>query len=149
MTVRILALILAAAMASGCQGPTKEQTGAVIGGVAGGVLGNQIGHGSGRTAAVIGGTLIGAMAGGAIGANMDANDRYQAQQALEYTATNQSSSWRNPDSGAQYSVTPVRTYETAQGPCREYETEAIINGRREVVVGNACRQPDGTWKAVN
>jgi surface antigen len=136
-------------LVAACQGPTKEQTGAVIGGVAGGVLGNQIGHGSGRTAAVIGGTLIGAMVGGAVGAEMDANDRYRAQQALEYTPSHQSTTWHNPDTGNQYAVTPIRTYETAQGPCREYETEAIIDGHREVVVGNACRQSDGTWKAVN
>jgi surface antigen len=149
MLVRAAVVVLSATMVAGCETPTKEQTGTVLGGVAGGVLGNQIGHGHGRTAAVIGGTLIGALVGGAIGREMDQNDRYRAQQALEYTPTHQSSSWQNPDTGNQYTVTPVRTYETAQGPCREYETDAYIDGRRETVVGSACRQPDGTWRAVN
>lgn len=149
MLARSLSLVLATFLFVGCQPATKQQTGAVIGGIAGGILGNQIGHGSGRTAAVIGGTLIGAMVGGAIGADMDANDRRRAQQALEYTPTHSPTSWSNPDSGNQYTVTPTRTYETARGPCREYETEAIIDGRREVVYGNACRQGDGSWKAVN
>lgn len=149
MLLRLSIILLSAMLTSACQTPTNQQTGAVIGGIAGGVLGNQVGHGSGRTAAVIAGTMIGAMAGGAIGANMDANDRYRAQEVLETTPTYQSSTWRNPDSGAQYTVTPTRTYETSQGPCREYETEAYIDGRRETVIGNACRQADGSWKAVN
>jgi surface antigen len=148
MYLRIATILLTGALVAGCN-VTREQTGAVIGGVAGGVLGNQIGHGSGRAAAVIGGTLIGAMVGGAVGRNMDENDRYRAQQALEYTPTNQSTSWRNPDSGTEYTVTPTYTYETTQGPCREYETEAIIDGRRDVVYGKACRQPDGSWQAAN
>ncbi len=149
MSVRITLPLLTILLISGCQTPTQQQPGAVIGGIAGGVLGNQIGHGSGRTAAVIAGTMIGAMAGGAIGAHMDEADRLRTQRVLETTPTYQSSSWSNPDSGAQYTVTPTKTYETSQGPCREYETEAYIDGRRETVIGNACRQADGSWKAVN
>ena len=149
MKVNFYLVLVAAMVSAGCQTPTKQQTGAVIGGIAGGILGNQIGQGSGRTAAVIGGTLVGSMVGGSIGADMDQDDRYRAQQTLERTPTNQSSTWVNPDSGNQYSMTPTHTYETTQGPCREYETEAVIGGRREVVYGQACRQSDGSWKVVN
>lgn len=148
MMMRTAIVLLSASLAVGCQ-TTQQQTGSVIGGLAGGLLGSQVGGGRGRTAAIIGGTLVGAMVGGAIGKEMDENDRFRQQQALERTPTNQSSSWSNPDTGNQYSVTPTRTYDTAQGPCREYETEAIIDGKREVVVGTACRQQDGSWKAVN
>jgi len=149
MKAGVCALLAAAMLGAGCQSPTKQQTGAVIGGIAGGILGNQIGSGSGRTAAVIGGTLIGTMVGGSIGADMDRNDRYWAQQTLEYTPTRQSSTWVNPDKGTQYRMTPTHTYETAGGPCREYETEAVIGGRRELVYGQACRQADGSWQVVN
>jgi surface antigen len=149
MYYRIATLILSGMLLTGCQELTRQQTGAVIGGVAGGVLGNQIGHGSGRTAAVIGGTLVGALVGGAIGRNMDENDRHHAQQALEYTPTHESTSWRNPDTGNAYTVTPIKTYETAEGPCREYETDATIDGRHEVVTGRACRNADGSWRTVN
>jgi len=149
MKTGISLLLLTAVLAAGCQTPTKQQTGAVIGGIAGGILGNQIGSGSGRTAAVIGGTLIGTMVGGSIGADMDRNDRYHTQQTLEYAPTNQSSTWVNPDNGTQYRVTPTYTYESAAGPCREYETEALIGGRKEVVYGQACRQADGSWQVVN
>jgi surface antigen len=35
------------------------------------------------------------------------------------------------------------------GPCREFQTEIIIDGRRQPAHGTACRQPDGTWHVVN
>jgi len=135
---------------SGCAtNPTNEQGGQVIGGVLGGVLGSQVGSGSGRTAAIIAGTVAGAMIGGSIGRNMDASDRAKAQNAVEYNRSNEPSSWRNPDTGNAYTVTPTSTYQSNNQSCREYTTEAVIDGRRETVVGNACRQPDGSWKAVN
>jgi surface antigen len=144
-----LIILTALALLSGCQQATKQDAGGVIGGIAGGVLGNQVGSGSGRTAAIIAGTLIGAYAGSAIGKQMDENDRYRAQQALETTPTHQHTSWKNPDTSTEYTVTPTRTYDAASGPCREYTTEAIINGKQEVVYGTACRQPDGSWRATN
>ncbi|HWI15055.1 MAG TPA: RT0821/Lpp0805 family surface protein [Burkholderiales bacterium] len=119
----------------------------VIGGVLGGVLGAQVGHGTGRTAA----TIIGAMLGGAIGGNvghtMDDRDRSHTALALEHVNTGVPSQWRNPDTGASYTVVPTRTYETAQGPCREYTMDAVVNGKAERVYGNACRESDGSWHA--
>jgi len=46
-------------------------------------------------------------------------------------------------------LTPIRAYDTAGGPCREFTTEALIGGRRETVYGTACRQADGSWKVMN
>ncbi len=133
---------------SGCANyGQKEQAGMVIGGALGGLLGSQVDrrhHGS--TAAIIAGTLVGAAIGGSIGKTMDDVDRMRMAQTLETVRTGVSSSWRNPDTGNQYAVTPVRTYESSSGPCREYTIDAIIGGRREKVYGTACRQPDGSWK---
>jgi surface antigen len=131
----------------GCatEGP-KEQAGTVIGGVLGGVLGAQVGSGTGRTVAIIAGTLAGAAIGGSVGQSMDDNDRRKVAETLEGVRTGVPATWRNPDTGVQYSVTPTRTYETAGGPCREFTTEAIIGSKRETVYGTACRQPDGSWK---
>ncbi|MCP5300483.1 MAG: glycine zipper 2TM domain-containing protein [Chromatiaceae bacterium] len=133
---------------SGCES-TREQQGNVIGAIAGGVLGSKIGKGTGSVAATIAGTLIGGYIGGNIGRQMDDSDRYRAGQALESTPTNQSSSWRNPDTGSAYEVTPTRTYYSNDRPCREYTTEAWIDGKRETVYGTACRQSDGSWLASN
>ncbi len=142
--------ILALGFGGCAQPPTKQQTGAVVGGVLGGVLGSQVGGGSGRTAAIIGGTIIGAMIGGSIGKSMDETDRLKAQHAFEYNRTNEPAHWRNPDSGNEYTVTPTRTYNSSSNEvCREYTSDAYIGGRREQVVGTACRQSDGSWRVVN
>jgi surface antigen len=116
--------------------------------VLGGVLGSQVGKGSGKTAATIAGVLIGGYLGGSIGKTMDDNDRRNAYNALEHNPTNQPSSWRNPDTGNNYTVTPTKTYDTASGPCREYTTEVVIDGRRETATGTACRE-NGSWRIVN
>lgn len=134
----------------GCaaQGP-REESGMVIGGLLGGILGAQTGDRHLRPVAIIAGTLIGASIGGSIGSYMDETDRIRAGQTLESVRTGVSSTWRNPDSGVQYQMTPTNTYETAQGPCREYTMEALIGGKREQVYGTACRQADGSWKINN
>jgi surface antigen len=144
------ALLVAAALAiTACENPpTKEQKGAVAGAVVGGVVGSTIGGGAGRTTAIVVGTVAGAMIGGHIGKKMDEADRIKAAQALESTPTGQRSTWRNPDTGAQYTVTPTRTYEASTGPCRDYTVDATVDGKPEKVQGSACRQPDGSWKSV-
>lgn len=147
VTMTLAALFLSLA---GCaaQGP-REESGMVIGGLLGGMLGAQAGDRHLRPVAIIAGTLIGASIGGTIGSYMDETDRLRAGQTLETVRTGVSSTWRNPDTGAQYQFTPTSTYESAQGPCREYTMEALIGGRREQVYGTACRQADGSWKMVN
>jgi surface antigen len=144
-TVIMLSLAL-----PGCatQGP-REESGMVIGGLLGGLLGAQTGDRHFRPIAIIAGTLIGASIGGSIGSYMDETDRIRAGQTLETVRTGVSTTWRNPDSGVQYQMTPTNTYETAQGPCREYSMEALIGGKQEQVYGTACRQSDGSWKMQN
>lgn len=129
--------------------PTHEQSAMVIGGVLGGLLGHEVGSGSGRTAATIIGTLAGVAIGGAIGRNMDDNDRRKTAQALESVRTGVPTRWVNPDTRHEYRVVPTRTYDGAGGPCREYTVDARIGGRDEQVFGKACRQSDGSWRAVD
>jgi len=147
----IAAAAVVSLAATGCSnypyGPTQQDIGMVIGGALGGALGSQIGGGTGRTVAIVAGTLLGAAVGGNVGRSMDDVDSMRTAQALENVRTGVPSSWRNPDTGNEYMVTPSRTYETASGPCREYSVDAVIEGRRERVYGTACRQPDGTWQA--
>lgn len=143
-----LSLALAATLAlSGCAGTgNQEQAGMVIGGVLGGLLGSRVGGGKGRTAAIIVGTMAGAAIGGSVGRSMDDVDRMRTAATLENVRTGVSSSWRNPDTGYQYTVTPTETYDSASGPCREYTIDAEIGGRTEQVYGTACRQADGSWR---
>ena len=150
-SVRWFKVLLIVALISlyGCaQQPSNEQSGEIVGGVVGGVLGSQVGSGSGRTAAVIVGTIIGTVIGGNVGRTMDDVDRMKTARSLESNRDNQASSWKNPNTGNNYTTVPTRTYDSNQGPCREYTVEAIIGGKKEQVYGTACRQPDGSWKNI-
>lgn len=145
---RVLAATLLTFTLSGCE-TNKQTTGTVVGAIAGGVIGHQIGGGSGNTIATIAGTILGGYLGGELGRQMDEKDRQQTAAALETTPTYETSSWTNPDTGNRYDVTPTRTFGDESEPCRDYTTDAWIDGQRETIVGTACRQPDGTWQARN
>jgi surface antigen len=151
MTMRLVAaaIVSGAVLLSACNTPpTREQTGMVIGGVLGGLLGSEVGGGHGRTAAIIVGTLAGAAVGGTVGRSMDDTDRLKTAATLESVRTGVPSTWRNPDTGNEYSVTPTKTVESSGGPCREYTVDGVIGGKKETVYGTACRQPDGSWKTA-
>ena len=130
----------------------KQQGGTVIGAIAGGLLGSTVGKGSGKVAAIGIGAILGGIIGSEVGKSLDRADRAYmqrtTQESLEYGQTGRTSTWRNPDSGHGGTVTPQRTYETAQGPCREYQQTVTIDGRTERAYGTACRQPDGSWQKV-
>jgi surface antigen len=145
----VVASLVALAVLAACESsPSKEDVGMATGAIVGGVLGHQVGHGSGQTVATIGGAALGAFLGSHVGRNMDRSDELKTSQALEASRDGRATTWRNPESGQQYSVTPTRTYESPSGPCRDFTTVTRIDGHDEVVHGTACRQPDGTWKAA-
>jgi len=134
---------------TGCETTTHAQQGEVVGGVLGGVLGSQVGDGSGQTAAIIIGTMAGSMIGRHIGQTMDDVDRMKTAETLNNNRTGQSTTWTNPDTGEEYTVTPTRTFEESSGPCREFELDATVGGERgQTVNGTACLQADGSWKIV-
>jgi surface antigen len=149
MWMRTTAAAATLALAACATPPTQEHTGMVVGGVLGGVLGSQVGGGSGRTTATIIGAIAGAAIGSAVGRSMDENDRRRTAQVLESSPTGRPTQWRNPDTGHQYTVTPTKTVASGGQPCREYTVDAVIGGKQDTVHGTACRQADGSWKAVN
>jgi surface antigen len=126
---------------------TGNLLGSAAGAALGGLVGSQFGKGGGNTVMTITGVLAGALAGGYVGRQMDPVDQACIGRALEATPTNQTVAWKNPDTNSSYWVTPTRTYQDRAGtPCREYVTDAVIDGRRQRLNGTACRQPDGSWK---
>jgi len=143
-----VAFAAVAALAACETPPTKQQTGAVTGAVVGGVVGSTIGGGTGRTVAIVAGTVAGALFGSHIGKRMDEADRLKAAQALEDAPSGKGTTWKNPDTGTEYTMTPTRTYQTGTGPCRDFTVDAKIEGKPEKVSGSACRQTDGTWKTT-
>jgi surface antigen len=101
-----------------------------------------------------GGTLAGAWIGNKVGTSLDNADkaamRQSSQYALEATKTGHTSNWTNPDSGNSGTVTPTKTYQTAEGEyCREYQQTVTVAGKTQEAYGKACRQPDGSWKVRN
>ena len=129
-----------------CETMSQADQGEIIGGVVGVVVGAQIGEGHGRTAAIIIGTLAGAMIGRHIGETMDETDRMNTARALNDSRTGTSTTWVNPDTGYEYTVTPTRTYEQSSGPCREFRLDASVgDSPDEEVYGTACLQADGSW----
>jgi surface antigen len=139
---------------TGCQ-TVSESPKTAIGGLGGAATGGLIAAaagagGAGIAAGVIGGALV----GGLVGNLLDQRDRElqakAASQALENTPSGKPVAWQNPDNGHAGTITPTRTYQTAQGAyCREYQQTVTIDGKKENSYGTACRQPDGRRKIVS
>ncbi len=140
----LMAATLTVCMACGCaQLPgTNQQQGAVAGAAAGGLLGHELGGGAL-------GTLLGAVAGGALGYNignrLGPQDRQQTAFALE---KNRQVSWKNPDTGYDYTVDPTNTYTRNGQTCRDFTMRMRVESGYQNMHGTACRQPDGNWQIV-
>ena len=124
--------------------------GSAAGGALGGLLGSQFGKGGGNTVMTIVGVVGGALAGGYIGRSMDPTDQACVGQTLEHTPSNQTVAWHNPDNGSSYWVTPTSSYQDQGGqPCRNYITQAVVNGQTQRTENTACRDQNGAWRPMN
>jgi surface antigen len=160
MTIRykrpLVLVMLLAVVVAGCD-PTTGMPGqkATVGGLGGAAAGGLLGAAAGGSGAgIAAGVILGGLIGGVIGDRLDAADRQAAQQAavraLETAPSGRRVAWHNPDSGHAGTVTPTRTYQTAPGQyCRKYQQTISIDGQQHRASGTACRQPDGSWQAVN
>jgi len=163
----VLLLLLILTM-SGCASNSGSQTSqsstsqwisdhekTLIGGLGAATAGGLIGAAlHGGPAGIIGGALLGGLVGAAVGDRMDAADKRQqaqaAQKAFETAPSGQSVAWRNPDTGNNGTVTPIRTYQSPAGQyCREYQQTITVGGQKQEAYGTTCRQPDGSWKIVS
>jgi surface antigen len=122
-----------------------------LGGAAlGGLVGNQFGSGSGKGLMTAVGVVGGALAGGYVGRQMDPADHACVNRTLENTPTGQTVAWHDPQKDSSYWVTPTANYQGSNGqPCRNFTTQAVIDGQTQQVAGTACRQPDGSWRTIN
>ena len=154
MKVRSLTLALTATLAMAACGPdvSNQDTGTVVGAIAGGVLGNQFGKGGGKVASTLAGAVVGGIVGNEIGRQLDERDRQMAAaaeyQALEYGQPGAPTPWDNPESQHRGQIVPGKPYQQGNLFCRPYTHTIYIGGQPQTARGTACRQPDGTWKAV-
>lgn len=148
--ISIFFFVFISANLAACDQMTHQDVGTVAGAVAGGLLGSTVGQGGGQMVAIMAGTLAGAYLGGAIGHDMDEIDRMRMREALEYNDVGVPAYWRNRRTHCHYEVVPVRNVRfRGNAYCREYRTIATIGGKRREIYGTACRQPDGSWRAVS
>ena len=121
--------------------------GTAAGAALGGYAGSLIGKDEGRLAATAGGALLGAWLGSEPGKSLDRADRLAqpqaTQTALERNTTGTPTTWKNLDTGHTGTVTPVKTFESAGRPCREFTQTVTIDGKKETVTGCACRDEQG------
>jgi surface antigen len=156
-------------LAGACTAPTagngpgpKQATGAAVGAVGGAVLGGMAGNalgGKGKNAVAIGtgaalGGLGGLFLGSSAGASLDRADRLYAERSWTSAMAapvGQPIAWENPETGNRGHTVTTRQgrLATSNQTCREYTSEIIVGGRRETMVGTACRNPDGTWSGYS
>lgn len=133
-------------------GLNKQQIGTGVGAIAGGLAGSQFGKGHGQLVGTGVGVLLGALVGSSVGASLDKADIAYAQQAQQraYSAPiGQTISWNNPQSGNSGTYTPLRDGRTSSGAyCREYQQTIYVGGQQQTATGQACQNPDGSWRIV-
>ena len=141
----LIALALSALiLLTACTGMNKAQSGALGGAVGGAAIGQMIGH---DTEATLIGAAVGTMLGYIVGNEMDKYDKQQLNRVYETGVSQQGSSWVNPDTGNQYTVTPQPAYQNSYNQvCREAEIEAIIDGQPQITKSTACRDENGQWR---
>ena len=123
--------------------------GTAAGAAAGGLLGSQFGKSSGKSLMTVLGVVGGALAGGAIGRSMDATDENCIGETLQHAPAEQPVAWQNPATGSSYWVTPTQGMRGPNGEtCRDYVTDALVDGRKRQTRNTACRQADGSWVPV-
>ncbi len=142
----ILPLLLSLAiLLSSCASGNKAQMGAGGGAIAGALAGQAIGH---NTEATLIGAAVGTMIGYMVGNEMDKYDREQLNHVYERGVSGQGNSWRNPDNGNSYQVTPQPAYSNSKTsqPCRQAEIQSVIDGKPETTYTTACRDQNGHWQ---
>lgn len=131
----------------------KEAGGTLIGAGLGGLLGSQFGGGTGKLVTTALGVAAGGLIGNHIGQSLDRADQaylYQASERAQTAPVGETITWNNPQTGNYGSVTPTRegVLPSTGAYCREYQQEIVVGGRRQQGYGQACRQPDGSWKVI-
>lgn len=154
----------------------KALFGTLLGGIGGAVAGAQFGKGKGQLVGVAAGTLLGAGLGNSVGRSLDrADTTYYGQRSGGYYQPGYAPAYYDYPPPRHYHRPPPRevvyyppppvyaapapryygapvTYEAPvqqpsnAGYCREYQSTVTVGGRAVPAYGQACMQPDGSWK---
>jgi hypothetical protein len=73
----------------------------------------------------------------------------EVNHALETALVGRPVSWTDADSGAVTRFTVARTFQREDNTyCRDFTESVSVKDNTDTARGTACRQPDGTWRAV-
>lgn len=143
----VIAPVLALALLAqpGCSDMNKAQKGAVVGTLAGAAIGGLFGGNHLLNAGI--GAGIGLALGYIIGNEWDKSDQAKLNRSLESGKTGTPARWSNPDTGKQYTATPMPAYQQDGRTCRNVQIETVDeNGKKEMVTAKAWRDQNGQWQ---
>jgi surface antigen len=96
--------------------------------------------------------MLGNLGGRPTTKDLDDKDKSLSSEAitsaLQVGEVGKSTAWRNPQTGHSGQITPGPVYSVNDYACRDYVHAIVIGERQETVRASACRQPDGTWRAL-
>lgn len=155
-----IAMLTMVSILAGCATPgshdgvNKQDAGTLLGALGGAVAGAQFGKGSGKIVGAVAGTLVGGFIGNQIGASLDKADQAHLEQAHNRALAapiGEQIVWNNPQSGNSGTIVPTREGYSKKNNeyCREYQQKVTVAGKTQSAFGQACRQPDGSWKIVS
>jgi len=97
-------------------------------------------------------SVLGNLTGNPAAKDLDERDKALSAEAiasvLQTGEAGKPSDWRNPQSGHFGQITPGPVYSVNDYACRDYVHRLTIGDRVETLRASACRQPDGTWRAL-
>lgn len=97
-------------------------------------------------------SVLGGITGTPAGQDLDARDKSiladAINAALQTSEPGKTTTWRNAGSGHFGEITPGPLYSVNDYACRDYVHHVTTGERQQTVRASACRQPDGTWRAL-
>jgi surface antigen len=97
-------------------------------------------------------SILGSIAGTPAAKQLDARDKTISADAinaaLQTSEPGKTTTWRNADTGHFGEITPGPLYSVNDYSCRDYVHHLTIGDSQQTVRASACRQPDGTWRAL-
>ena len=137
----MISLLLMAFLTVGFGCANKAQQGATMGGLAGATIGALTFKDKLLGAAV--GAGVGVLMGYIVGNEWDKHDEAQVQRTLESNKSGQATSWKNPDTGKEYSATPSDPYMADNRVYRDIVIKDDVDGDK--VMAKAWRDDKGVW----
>jgi surface antigen len=150
-TAGLLILALSGCISSTSSREDKLAAGTIAGATAGALIGySLLGSGTGQWVAALVLGAAGGYAGYEVTDRLTVWDRRVMQETAYRSLTDapagETAAWRNPNTGSNGTITPLRTYLDGDGQiCRDYAAMIEVDGERYDGEETACRNAVGAW----